>query len=90
MTGWRLPMAHDPFSLVLNRTRPAHFTLTLPRIEGVVEGADVRGSGGQRYAGRVVITQLKMEVELYDVDGGERHALPWNGEYTLVYKDASR
>src|SRR5215203_4427897 len=87
MKGRRRLMAHDPFSAIRGRTYEETLTLELPRIEGVIEGAEIPvGPGHLRYAGRVVITKAKMKVELY-YDDNTKHPLPWNGEYTLVQKD---
>ena len=88
MKGLRFPLVHDPISLLLERTREETFTLELPRIEGVIEGSEIRRSGDYRYLGRVVITNGKMQVDLYYPDEGARRALSWNDEYTLLPKDA--
>ena len=80
-------MAHDPFSAIRGRTYEEILTLELPRIEGVIDGAEIPVRPGHlRYTGRVVITKAKMKVELY-YDDNTNHPLPWNGEYSLVQKD---
>ena len=89
MTGWRLPMVHDPISLLLNRTRPETFSMELPRIEGIIDGTEVRRADGPPCVGRVVITRLTMDVDLYYVDDGQRRPLAWNGTYKLIQKDAA-
>jgi len=88
LTGWRFPLVHDPVSLLLGRTRTATLTMELPRIEGVIDGGEVLvGPDKRRYSGRVVVTNRKMQVDLYYDD---RHALSWNDEYTLVPTDGTR
>ena len=88
LTGWRFPLMHDPVSLLLGRTRTATLTMELPRIEGVIDGGEILvGPDKRRYAGRVVVTNRKMQVDLYYDD---RHALSWNDEYTLVPTDGTR
>jgi hypothetical protein len=82
LTGWRFPLVHDPLSLLLERTRRATFTMDLPRIEGVIDGGEIRvGADKLRYVGRVVVTNRKMQVDLYYND---RRPLSWNDEYRLV------
>ena len=84
LTGWRFPLVHDPVSLLVQRTRRATLTLSLPRIEGVIDGAEIPVEPDKlRYSGRVVITDRKMQVDLYYA-GGDRRPLPWNDDYTLV------
>ena len=88
MTGRRFPLVHDPISLVVERTRAATFTMELPRIEGEIEGSEVGPNAGNgRYAGRVVIANGKMTVDLYYVDESARRPLAWNDEYRLVQKE---
>ena len=92
MKGRRRLMAHDPISAIRGRTYEETLTIGLPRIEGVVEGAEIPARPGYlRYAGRVVITRGKMKVDLYYDDRGDESKvpLPWNGEYTLAEKDAA-
>jgi hypothetical protein len=86
ITGRRFPLVHDPISLLLERTYEETFALELPRIEGAIEGSEIPVSPDKlRYTGRVVITDGKMNVDLYyDDDERPRRPLPWNGEYTLV------
>jgi hypothetical protein len=86
MKGWRFPLVHDPISLLLERTYEETFTLELPRLEGVIEGSEIRVSPDKlRYVGRVLLTKRKMKVDLYyDDDERPRRPLPWNDEYTLV------
>ena len=85
LTGWRFPLVHDPLSLLVERTRRATLTLELPRIEGAIDGSEIPVSPDKlRYVGRVVVTNRKMQVDLYYND---RHPLPWNDEYTLVARD---
>lgn len=80
MTGRRFPLVHDPLSLLLERTRESTFTLELPRIEGAIEGTEIH----HHYRGRVVFTNGKMQVDLYEDDEGSRRPLSWNDEYTLL------
>lgn len=88
LTGWRFPLVHDPLSLLLGRTRRATLTLELPRIEGVIDGREIPvGADKLRYVGRVVVTNRKMQVDLYYDD---RRPLSWNDEYTLVPTDGTR
>ncbi len=88
LTGWRFPLVHDPLSLLLGRTRRATLTMELPRIEGVIDGGEIPvGPDKLRYVGRVVITNRKMQVDLYY---GDRRALSWNDEYTLVPAEGTR
>ncbi len=87
MKGWRLPLAHDPVSLVVVRTYEETETMELPRIEGVVEATEL-GLPSQ-WDGRVVITNRKMKVDLYYRDDGTRRPWSWNDEYTLVPKEAA-
>jgi hypothetical protein len=93
LKGRRRLMAHDPVSALRGRTYEETLTIELPRIEGVIEGAEIPvRSGRLRYVGRVVITKGKMTLDLYYDDRDERTKAPllWNGEYTLVQKDAAR
>ena len=88
LTGWRFPLVHDPLSLLLDRTRRDTLTLELPRLEGVIDGKEIAVDADKlRYRGRVVITNRRMEVDLYYDD---QRPLPWNDEYTLVPRDGSR
>ena len=88
LTGWRFPLVHDPLSLLLDRTRRATFTMELPRIEGVIDGGEIPvGADKLRYVGRVVVTNRKMQVDLYFDD---RRPLSWNDEYMLVPADGTR
>ena len=88
LTGWRFPLVHDPLSLLLDRTRRATLTLELPRIEGVIDGSEIPVRADKlRFAGRVVVTNRKMQVDLYYDD---RRPLSWNDEYTLVAADGTR
>lgn len=85
-------MAHDPVSAVRGRTYEETLTLELPRIEGVVEGADIPvRPGSLRYTGRIVLAKRKMRVELYydNRDEGTKVPLLWNGEYALIQKDSA-
>jgi hypothetical protein len=89
MKGRRRLMAHDPISAVLGRTYEDTLTIELPTIEGVIDGSSIPvPSGHLRYAGRVVITDRKMKVDLYydDRSDNAKVPLPWNGEYTLEQK----
>jgi len=87
MRGRRRLLAHDPFSALRGRTYEETLTIEVPRIEGVIDGAEIPVRPGYlRYTGRVVITKAKMRVELY-YDDNTKHPLPWNGEYTLVQQD---
>ena len=86
-------MAHDPVSAVRGRTYEETLTIELPKIEGVIEGAEIPvRPGSLRYAGRVVITGGKMTVDLYYDNRDDKTKVPlrWNGEYTLVQRDATR
>ena len=92
MKGRRRLMAHDPISAVRGGTYEETLTIELPRIEGVIEGAEIPAKPGKlRYAGRVVITKGKMKVDLYydNRDDNTKDPLDWNGEYTLVQKDTT-
>ena len=86
LKGWRFPLVHDPLSLLLERTRRVTFIMELPRLEGVIDGSEIPvGPDKLRYVGRLVITDRKMEVDLYYSD---RRPLPWNDGYTLVQTDS--
>jgi hypothetical protein len=90
MKGTRRLMAHDPFSAIRGRTYEETLTIEVPRIEGVIDGAEIPPKPGYlRYAGQVVITKGKMKVDLYydDRDDNTKVPLLWNGEYTLVQRD---
>ena len=88
LTGWRFPLVHDPISLMVERTRKASLTLDLPRIEGVVDGTEIRVAPDKlSYAGRVVIAGGQIQVDLSYPDG---RPLSWNDEYTLVRRDGDR
>ena len=89
MKGTRRLMAHDPVSAIRGRTYEETLTITIPRIEGVIEGTEIPVMPGKlRYGGRIVITKSKMKVDLYydDREDNTQVPLPWNGEYTLVPK----
>jgi hypothetical protein len=83
LKGRRFPLVHDPLSLVVASTYEETFTLELPRIEGVIEGAEIH----HRYLGRVVISNGRMTVDLYQPDEGARRPLSWNDEYVLMPKN---
>jgi hypothetical protein len=89
MRGRRRLLSHDPLSAIRGRTYEETLTIELPRIEGVIEGAEIPvRSGYLRYAGRVAITNRKMKVDLsYQGEANARVALLWNGDYTLVQRD---
>jgi hypothetical protein len=87
MKGWRLPLVHDPISLLLVRTYQETETMELPRIEGVVEATEL--GLPSHWEGRVVITNRRMKVDLYYRDEGTRRPWSWNHEYTLVQKDTT-
>lgn len=92
LKGRRRVMAHDPVSAVRGRTYEETLTMELPRIEGVIEGTEIPvRPGSLRYTGRVVITGSRMKIDLYyeNRDDSTKVPLPWNGEYTLVPKDAA-
>ncbi len=92
MKGRRRLMAHDPVSAIRGRTHEETLTIDLPRIDGVIEGAEIPVRPGHlHYVGRVVITKGKMKVDLYydNRDDCTRDPLLWNGEYTLVQKDTA-
>ena len=62
--------------------------MDLPRIEGVIDGGEIPvGPDKLRYDGRVVITNRKMLVDLYNND---RRPLSWNDEYRLVPTEGTR
>ena len=89
LRGRRRLLAHDPISAARGGTYEETLTMELPRIEGVVEGAEIPVRPGYlRYTGRVAITGAKMKVDLY-YDDGSKNPLPWNGEYTLVRKESA-
>jgi hypothetical protein len=93
MKGRRRLMAHDPVSAVQRRTYEEALTIELPRIEGVIEGAEIPVRPGYlRYAGRVAITGAKMKVDLYydNPDENTKVPLTWNGDYILVQRDTPR
>lgn len=80
-------MAHDPFSAIRGRTYEETLTIDIPRIEGVIEGSEIPVVPGHiRYAGRIVITNGKMKIDLSYDDHGSHTKVPllWNGDYTLV------
>ena len=84
LKGRRFPLVHDPVSLLTESTREQSFTLELPRIEGVIEAAEIH----RNYVGRVAITKGRMTVDLYYRDEGtRRQPLSWNGNYRLLQKD---
>jgi hypothetical protein len=90
MKGTRRLMAHDPISALRGRTYEETLTIEIPRIEGVIEGSEIPVMPGKlRYAGRIVITNGKMRVDLYydDRDDNTKVPLLWNGEYSLVQRD---
>ena len=83
LKGRRFPLVHDPLSLFTESTREETFTLELPRIDGVIDAAEIH----HNYRGRVAITKGRMTVDLYQNEGSRRRSLSWNGEYTLLQKD---
>lgn len=86
LKGRRRLMAHDPVSAARGRTYEETLTLELPKLDGVIEGTEIPvGPGKLSYVGRVVITKGEMKIDLY-YDDSTRHALLWNGDYTLVQK----
>jgi hypothetical protein len=92
LKGQRRLMAHDPVSALRGRTYEETLTFELPRIEGVIEGAEIPVRPGfLRYTGRVVITRGKMKVDLYHDDRDRNRKVPllWNDEYTLVQKNGA-
>lgn len=92
LKGQRRHMAHDPVSAIRGRTYEETLTIELPRIEGVIDGAEIPvRPGALRYTGRVVITGGRMKIDLYydSTDVTTKVPLLWNGEYILLQKDAA-
>jgi len=90
MMGRRRRMAHDPISGLTAGTYEDNLILDVPRIEGIIEGAEIPVKPGYLgYGGSVVITQGKMKVDLYYAVDGPNRPLSWNGEYNLVQKNIS-
>jgi hypothetical protein len=83
-----VPRNDEHASAIRGRTYEETLTIELPRIEGVIDGAEIPvRSGYLPYAGRIVITDRKMKVDLYyNGDGGTKVALLWNGEYMLLQR----
>jgi hypothetical protein len=92
LKGRRLLMAHDPISALRGRTSEETLKIEVPRIEGVIEGADiVLTETSFRYAGRIVINKDRMTVDLYDDHRDDHRRVPasWNGEYILVERETA-
>ncbi|HXW07437.1 MAG TPA: hypothetical protein VD833_19525 [Vicinamibacterales bacterium] len=87
LKGWRLPLVHDPVSLLLVRTYETTTTMNLPRIDGVIEAAELGLPA--HWEGRVIITRQTMKIDLYQVEDHTRRPWSWNDEYTLVEKDSA-
>jgi hypothetical protein len=86
VTGRRAGWAHDLSKLESYDDR---WTFDVPRIDGKIDGTEIRQKVGfYPYVGAITIQGQKMVVKL-SVDNYIRHRLDreeWNGSYTLVEK----
>ncbi len=90
LTGTRYLMVHDPVSLLRRPTYSATKVLTVPRLTGTVDGAEIPVQQGYyKLLGSIVFDGDRMTVDLYydDTDDRVRHPLSWNGAYTLRFGD---
>ena len=86
VSGRRAGWSHD---LTKRESYTARWTFDVPRIDGKIDGKEIRQKPGfYSYVGSITIQDKKMVVRL-SVDNYIRHRLDpeeWNGSYTLVEK----
>jgi hypothetical protein len=86
-------MVHDPVSLLQGKTYIETEILRVPRIEGVVEGREIPVAPGYyKYLGQIIFSGSQMKLDLYydNYDDKKKDPLSWNGEYNLVWSDATK
>jgi hypothetical protein len=89
VTGKRLLMVHDPISLLKRETYLDTFKVTVPRIEGVIDGQEIPTEKGYyKMLGTIVIDGEQMKIDLYYDNFGDKvkDPLSWNGEYKVKLK----
>ena len=89
VTGTRVGMAHDVGQLLEHKTYKDRWQFDVPRIEGKIEGKEIRPKPGTYpYVGSITIHERKMIVKLF-LDNYDFHRLDaeeYNGSYILVEK----
>jgi hypothetical protein len=87
LKGRRLLAAHDPGSILANKTYEDSLLLQVPSLEvGTIQGKDIPvRTGYYRYLGDLNIKEGKVRVNLsYDnTDDKKIEPLSWNGDYIL-------
>jgi len=89
VTGKRLLMVHDPISLLKRETYLDTFKVTVPRIEGVIDGREIpTKKGNYKMLGTILIDgeQMKIDLYYYNFDDSIKDPLSWNGEYKVKLK----
>ncbi len=90
LSGTRYLMVHDPVSLLRRPRYTATKVLTVPRLTGTVDGAEIPVKPGyHKLLGSIVFDGERMTVDLYydNTDDCIRDPLSWNGAYTLRFGD---
>jgi hypothetical protein len=89
VSGTRTAMAHDPSALLRHKTYQKLWQFDVPRVEGKIDGSEIRQKPGfLPYVGSITIHAKKMVVSLA-ADNYSYHELEtveWNGSYTLIEK----
>jgi hypothetical protein len=93
LKGTRYLMAHDPFSAMQGKTFVLTAILTVPRIEGIVEGREIPVAPGHyKFLGQIEFSGSRMKIDLYadNYDDKRKDPSTWNGEYNLVLSDGTK
>ena len=89
VTGKRLLMPHDPISLLKRETYLDTFKVSVPRVEGIINGQEIpTEKGNYKVLGTIVIDGEQMKIDLYydNFDDSIKNPLSWNGEYKVNLK----
>jgi hypothetical protein len=58
LKGKRYLLAHDPVSAILGKTSEETFEIEIPRIDGTIDGSEIRVERGcYKYSGSIVFSQ---------------------------------
>lgn len=83
--GVRYLMVHDPTSALMGKTYEANYSISVPRITGVVKGDEIPVKKGHyKYLGTITFTKNRFIVDLY-YDDNIKDPISWNGEYKLLH-----
>jgi hypothetical protein len=89
LTGKRILMSHDLISLLKRKTYLDTFKVSVPRVEGVINGQEIPTEEGHyKMLGTIVFDGDEMKIDLYydNYDDSIQYPLSWNGEYKIKLK----